>query len=353
VGRARATVGEETWQDRRVNASQEPGQPQHPSTPPVDPTADPALYRRPGGGAEGAAVAIGSEAPAEGDGFGLAHPVGPEAAEAVAAGGGPGWEPRRSVRRPWRRTLVVSVLSGLVVFVLGGPLGLLWAWLAPTVPVIETGGPSGIVVNDPSPEEYIAADGWFTLLGLAFGLIVAIVAWLVMRRDRGPFMLLGVVAGTLGAGYLAAPWVGEMIGRGDYERWQQTAAAGATYLAPPQVHSLGPTLVPAFVAAIVLTLLAGWSNDPDLDAPGAKPGYGPNAAADRYAADPNPAGPFAADPYAAGPYAAGQQNVTGQPNATGEPYAAKEPYAVSGWPPVGDSASSGPAGHTQGEPPRA
>jgi hypothetical protein len=34
--------------------------------------------------------------------------------------------------------------------------------------------------------------------------------------------------------------------------------------------------VPAFAAAIVLTLVAGWSNDPDLDQPGAQPGYGPN-----------------------------------------------------------------------------
>ena len=165
-----------------------------------------------------------------------------------------------------------------MVFVLGGPFGLLWAWLAPSVPVIDV-GQSGIVVNDPSPEEYIAADGWYTLLGLGFGLLVAIVAWLVLRRDRGPFLLLGVVLGTLGAGYLVGPWVGELIGKGAYQHWRETATQGATYLAPPEVHSVGPMLVPAFAAAIVLTLLAGWSNDPDLEQPGARPGYGPNAAA--------------------------------------------------------------------------
>jgi hypothetical protein len=175
-------------------------------------------------------------------------------------------------------------LTALVIFVLGGPLGLLWAWLAPGVPVIDN-GPGGIVVNDPSPEEYIAADGSFTLLGLGFGLIAAIAAWLVLRRDRGPFLLLGVVAGTLGAGYLAAPWVGEMIGRNDYQQWKESAAQGATYLAPPEVHSLGPMLVPAFVAAVALTLLAGWSNDPDLERPGASPGYGPNTQ------EPTPYGP--------------------------------------------------------------
>jgi hypothetical protein len=216
-----------------------------------------------------------AESPATG--YGLAHPSGPEPvpAESLATRL---WGFRRSQRRPWRRTLIVALSSGVVVLLLGGPLGLLWHWLAPEVPVIDA-GQSGIVVNDPSPEEYIAADGWFTLLGLGFGLLVAIVAWLVLRRDRGPFLLLGVVVGTLGAGYLVAPWVGGMVGKGAYEHWRDTAAQGATYLAPPEVHSVGPTLVPAFAAAIVLTLLAGWSNDPDLDNPGAKPGYGPNIAA--------------------------------------------------------------------------
>jgi hypothetical protein len=171
--------------------------------------------------------------------------------------------------------VTVAVTSAIVVFVLGGPLGLIWAWLAPHVPVIDA-GQSGIVVNDPSPEEYIAADGWYTLLGLGFGVLVALIAWLVLRRDRGPFLLVGVVLGTLGAGYLVGPWIGEKLGRTDYQHWRETATQGATYLAPPQVHSLGPMLVPAFAAAIVLTLLAGWSNDPDLDLPGAKPGYGPN-----------------------------------------------------------------------------
>jgi len=174
--------------------------------------------------------------------------------------------------RPSKRTALVAVLSAVVVLVLGGPLGLLWAWIAPSVPVVATG--RSIVVDDPSPEQYIAADGWYTLLGLGFGVLVAVLAWLVLRRDRGPFLLLGVVVGTLGAGYLVGPWVGEMIGKSGFEHWRETAVRGATYLAPPEVHSTGPKLVAAFAAAIVLTLLAGWSNDPDLDLPGAKPGYG-------------------------------------------------------------------------------
>ena len=259
-----------------MNPSQEPALPHRP-----DPTADPAPDGNgrpdPTGGASalpgdppGSATASpwaqpSAEGPEADAGYGLAHPTGPYADV---------WEEPVPSRRPWRRTVLVAVLTGVVVFVLGGPLGLLWHWLAPSVPVLDAGS-SGIVVNDPSPEEYIAADGWYTMLGLAFGLVVAIAAWLVMRKDRGPFLLLGVVLGTFGAGYLMGPWIGGLVGRGSYHHWQETAAQGATYLAPPQVHSVGPRLVAAFAAAIVLTLLAGWSNDPDLDEPGAKPG--PNA----------------------------------------------------------------------------
>ena len=183
-------------------------------------------------------------------------------------GGAPQPLPSRSLRR----TAVVAVLAGLVVAAAGAPLGVLWHYLAPTVPVVDAGA-NGFVVNDPSPEQYVAADGWFTIIGFVFGLVAGIVAWLVLRRHRGPGLLLGVTIGALAAAPVA--WfAGRMIGRSAYEHWRDVAAAGGTYQAPPDLHAKGALLVPAFAAVIVLTLLAGWSNDPDLDRPGAKPGYG-------------------------------------------------------------------------------
>ena len=171
-----------------------------------------------------------------------------------------------------RRTALVAAKTAAAVAVTGAPLGVLWHLLAPAVPVVNAGA-SGIVVNDPSPEEFIAADGWFTMLGFGFGLVAAVVAWLVLRRHRGPALVLGVTAGTLAAAVLA--WqLGRWIGLGAYHAWRATAASGATYAAPPDLHAYGALLVPAFAAAVVLTLLAGWSNDPDLDQPGATPGYG-------------------------------------------------------------------------------
>jgi hypothetical protein len=184
------------------------------------------------------------------------------------------WPPpeQQAPRRSWRRVVGAAALGGLIIAVAGGPLGLLWSWLAPGVPVLDAGA-NGIVVNDPSPEEYVAADGWFTLLGLGFGVAAAVIAWLVLRRSRGPALLLAVVLGALAAALVA--WQGgRRLGLSAYEHWRETAVAGGTYAAPPDLHAHGALLVPAFGAAIVLTLLAGWSNDPDLDLPGAKPGYG-------------------------------------------------------------------------------
>jgi hypothetical protein len=217
-----------------------------------------------------------------------------------AFGPGAGWEPERPRRRPWRRTLVVAGLTTLVIAVAGAALGVLWHFVSPTVPVIDA-GQNGIVVNDPSPEEYIASDGWFTLIGFAFGLVAAVVAWQVMRRDRGPALLLGVTVGTLAAAPVA--WeVGRQIGLSAYRHWRDTAAAGATYHAPPDLHAYGALLVPAFAAVIVMTLLAGWSNDPDLERPGTTPGYGRDLPLD--AADPpDPATPVAGAPVAGAPVA--------------------------------------------------
>ena len=211
-------------------------------------------------------------------------------------------------RRSWRRTAVVTVLAGVVIAALGAPLGVLWHFLAPTVPVINAGS-GGFVVNDPSPEEYIAADGWFTILGFVFGLVAAIAGWMLLRKHRGPGLLLGVTLGALAAAPVAW-WVGKQIGHSAYATWRSAAAAGATYQAPPDLHAKGALLVPAFAAVIVLTLLAGWSNDPDLDIPGAKPGYnnqlenqyppdelssglpaGPDPTAEQAPHAPGPAGP--------------------------------------------------------------
>lgn len=189
------------------------------------------------------------------------------------ADGGPADD--RPPRVPLRRSLGIGALTALAVTVAGAPFGLLWSWVSPTVPVGRSRG-GDIIVTDPSPEQFVAADGWFTLLGLAFGVLAAIAVWMIVRRHRGPILLIAVVLGALGAAGTA--WqVGRQWGLSAYQRWQDAAAVGATFHRPPDLHAHGPLLVPAFGAVIVTTLLAGWASDPDLAMPGARPGYRPGA----------------------------------------------------------------------------
>ena len=170
-------------------------------------------------------------------------------------------------RRSLRRTVLVTVSVTAAMAVAGAPLGLLWSWLAPTVPVINA-GQNGIVVNDPSPEEYIAADGWFTLLGFGFGLLAAVLRLAGAAPRPGP--------GPAARGDPRRRSAGSLVGRGRSAGWSGSSAyerlaarrrapRGRPIGRPPDLHAHGALLVPAFAAVIVLTLLAGWSNDPDLD----------------------------------------------------------------------------------------
>jgi hypothetical protein len=193
----------------------------------------------------------------------------------------------------------------LALILLGAPLGLLWHALAPGVPLVKTA--NGVILTQPEPEEFIAADGWFSLLGLGFGVLAAIAVWLILRRYRGPVGMVVVILGAIGAATLA--WrLGREIGLSGYHRLLQSAPVGATFAKPPDLRAggfewlygvipaiHGDLLLPAFGAAVTYTLLAGWSRWPtlqpepptlnwDLLAPPA-----PKAA-------PEPPGPGAAEP---------------------------------------------------------
>jgi hypothetical protein len=168
----------------------------------------------------------------------------------------------------------VAAGTALVVAGLGGPLGLLWASLAPSVPVRMTA--DGALLVETQPEEFIAADGWFALLGAGFGGLAAIVVWLLFRGRRGPLLLVAVTIGAVAAGLLAW-WVGRRVGLAEYERMLADAPRGTVFGKPADLRSAdaelrhgflplvrGAVLVPGMAAAVFYTLLAGWSRFPTL-----------------------------------------------------------------------------------------
>ncbi|GIF68048.1 hypothetical protein Ais01nite_60830 [Asanoa ishikariensis] len=177
-------------------------------------------------------------------------------------------------RMPLRQRLGAAGLTVAVVAVIGAPLGLLWALIAPGVPIIKT--EDGAVFATPSPEEFIASDGWFTILLFSLGVVAALVTWIGFKRHRGPLTLAALVVGTIGASILA--WqVGRRIGSGDYHDKVLAAQPGDLLVRPPDLRAGGFTklwdvvpfvhgdlLIATFGAVIIYTLLAGWSRTPTL-----------------------------------------------------------------------------------------
>ncbi|MCX4471026.1 DUF2567 domain-containing protein [Micromonospora sp. NBC_01655] len=239
----------------------------------------------------------------------------------------------RPAHRPGR-SLAVALGAAAALAALGVPLGLLWAAVAPDTPVVKTA--EGAVYAQPQPEQPIAADGWFSMLGLGFGVLAALALWMLLRRHRGP---AGLLAGVLG-GLAAAPvaWqVGRRIGLSTYDRLLADAPPGQAFTKPADLRAggvhwfldvlpvpYGNLLLPAFAAAVAYTLLAGWSRWPSL-----RPEPPPELA---WVLAAPPGGPPAGPP----PATPGPPGVSSGPAGSPAPTAAPElPAPGAGEPPRG------------------
>jgi hypothetical protein len=202
------------------------------------------------------------------DGLGPADPAGPQ---------------RRSVGR----TAATAAAVALGTAALGLPYALIWALVAPDIPLVKVDGVDllpeigpNVVPTQPEPEQFVAGDGWFAVLGAVFGVVAAAGAWRFARRARGPVALVALTVGAVGAGMLAA-WLGQRIGLDDYRQALAAAPTGARLSHPPRLSvddlplPFGVPLVAGLAAAVTYTLLASWSRHPSLrpgrETPGAHP----------------------------------------------------------------------------------
>ncbi len=177
-------------------------------------------------------------------------------------------QPRR--RRPRWVDAIVALGVAVVVAGLGFPLGALWNALAPHVPGLMTD--QGPVYADPEGEQQIGVEGTYVLLTLGAGIVLAILAWVVLRRFRGVEMLLGLAVGGGAAGVIAA-WFGHLIG-------QHSAPVGATFPVAVRLRVAkvglmdgwvpwvkGDVLFIALAAVLMYVVLAGFSAYPSLRKP--------------------------------------------------------------------------------------
>ncbi|WP_433079014.1 hypothetical protein ACQP1P_38960 [Dactylosporangium sp. CA-052675] len=240
--------------------------------------------------------------------------------------------------------MLVALLAAVVVAGLGAPFGLLWSKLAPHVELVQTQyGPYPI---DPEPEGYWADDGWFVLMAIGMGILVALAAWFLLRRYRGPLMLLGLVIGSAGASVLGA-WLGNRIGWAHYTDLAAHAPVDTHIFRPVKlrtgVSSLlfgfipwvrGTMLIQSLAAAAVYTGLAGFHVSPTLRYDNIPPEYlsppppgAPSAASGPYPGSPSPYPPApdghaaqfpgAPHPAAPGPLAAAYDQAQQFPAAPG------------------------------------
>lgn len=150
-----------------------------------------------------------------------------------------------------------------VAVALGGVLlGVLWWWLAPSVPLIADD--TAVYLKDTEGEQAIGVDGTFTLLALAFGAVSALAVFLWRRRGGVPLVVALAVGGLLGS--LLAWRIGIWLGpTQDVVAHAKEVGKDVTFSAPLKLGAKGAMLAWSLSALVVhlgLTALFG-PRDPD------------------------------------------------------------------------------------------
>ncbi len=180
--------------------------------------------------------------------------------------------------RPGRglRAALLLAASGTL---LGAAGGIVWAGLAPRVVYVVISHGTAEVVN-PETSAFIAADGWYCLIGLAGGAIIGLLGYLLAVRRYGPVPMAGILAGAVGAAF-AALWTGEQFGAGTFQRLLASARPGAIVRPPITLGSHGGLAFWPLAAAVVAggmeaiaVIRRRGSGRGQLAADPASPGYG-------------------------------------------------------------------------------
>ncbi|MFE1288105.1 AAA family ATPase [Streptomyces sp. NPDC058751] len=196
------------------------------------------------------------------------HPVYPGAYGVSYGQDGPG------MRTEVREAAVITVALALA----GALLGVLWAWLAPHVPLVSDG--TAVYIKDTEGEQAVGVDGTFTLLALGFGALSALVVFLVRRRGGVPLVIALALGGLLGS--LLAWRVGIWLGPAqDVVAHAKAVGKGVTFSAPLKLGAKGALLAWSLSALVVHLGLMALFGPRDLDPYEQKP----------YPADAPPQGP--------------------------------------------------------------
>lgn len=202
-----------------------------------------------------------------------------QAWQAPPPAGAPGMGPYEQ-DGPGMKTEILEAVVIAIAVALGGLLfGLLWWWLAPHVPLVgdELDKSWVVYLKDTEGEQAAGVDGTFTLLGLAFGLVSAVVVFLLRRRGGVPLVVALGVGGLLGSllAWRFGVWLGPTS---DVIAHARQVGKGVTFSAPLKLGAKGALLAWPLAASLVhlgLTALFGPRDpEPYPQGPAPKDGYG-------------------------------------------------------------------------------
>lgn len=124
-----------------------------------------------------------------------------------------------------RAALGASLAVAAGTALLGLAAGYGWSLVAPHAPLVMVGHGRATLVQAETTA-FIAADLTFCLIVLAGGIVSGTLGYLLGVRRYGPLAMVGVLAGAVGAAYLAR-WVGEQSGLASFHHLLATLPAGA------------------------------------------------------------------------------------------------------------------------------
>lgn len=166
----------------------------------------------------------------------------------VGRGTGPGTPGRAPVGPPWWQDLWAGLLTVAVTVLVGAPVGLLWAAVAPRVVVVIRGDEVDVLdVGD----SFIAVDGYFLAAVLVAGAVGGSLAWW-LGSPHGPAVVLGLTVGGLAAAWVAMT-VGGLV---DHRPVRELLAAGVQGRRELAVQLRATTALLGWPTASLLTFLA-------------------------------------------------------------------------------------------------
>lgn len=159
-------------------------------------------------------------------------------------------DPGRGEGESWLRSIWWIGLTFVLTAVAGIGGGLVWAAIAPRA-LFRVTGPGAATVVNPETSAFIAADGWFCVVGVAAGLLCGLAGYLAVVRRRGAPAVAALIAGSFGAS-LIAWWLGQSIGLSGFRAGLMAGHRGAVAAAPLTLGAHSAVVCWPFGAALAV-----------------------------------------------------------------------------------------------------